>query len=182
VDSARRGVYHLTKLPERTASPPLSSNSVQRLEIAEEKRLILNWSQAVHASRRSWPERARRASAGAPRPAASVCGGGRSLGAAESSWRRGGWLASGIGSALRTSSGRAVLFPGGEVVGFAPRASKGGAVLRETVVPSEATPSRGSLRVAQEPLNPAPAPGGSAAGEAQHRWAHVEKVALCRSE
>jgi hypothetical protein len=143
--------------------------NVQRLEIAEEKRLILNWSQAVHASRRSWPERARRASAGAPRPAASVCGGGRSLGAAEPSWRRIGWLASGIGSALRTSSGRAVLFPGGEVVGFAPRALKGGAVLRETVVPSEATPSKGSLRVAQEPLNPAPAPGGSAAGEAQHR-------------
>lgn len=119
------------------------------------------WSEVVLAKSSGGLELARHASAEASRPAASVGGGGKPLGSAGISWRREGRLAPRIGSALRSSSGRAALVPGGDVVGFAPSASTRVTVLRETVVPSEATPSRGSARAAKELSNPAPAPGGS---------------------
>jgi hypothetical protein len=143
----------------RTTGCQFAHSYVQRLEIAEEKRLIGPWCEVVLPRRPGGPEPSRHASAEGPRPAASVGRGERPLGSAGPSWRRKRCLAPKIDHALRSPSGRAPLIPVGEVAGFAACASNTVGLLRETVVPSVATPSRGLLRVAQQPSNPAAGAG-----------------------
>jgi hypothetical protein len=121
--------------------------------------LIGQWPEVELATRPGGPELSRHASAEGPHPATSVGGGGTPLGSAAPSWRQEGCLAPKLGCALRSTSGRAPLIPVGEVAGFAPCASNTVRLLRETVVPSDATPSRGWLRVAQQPSNPAAGDG-----------------------
>lgn len=115
------------------------------------------------------PELSRYASAGGPHPAASVGSGGRSPGSSGSLRRREGRLAPRIASALRASRALTPLVSSGEVARFATWASNAREVLRETLLPSTATPLRECLRVAKESSNPATAPVGYAAGKEQQR-------------
>jgi hypothetical protein len=157
-----------TRLLNRAASPPVSSNNVRRPEIGKENRLIARTSHEVLSSRHGWPGRPKLASTGDPRPPASRGGSGRSYSPGQQAWRRQREFASSVVGALRAHVFSVKDVSSASVRACESRHHRGVAVLRPAGVHSGRALRESPLRVAWRPSNHAlhRAPPRNALGQA----------------